>query len=178
MSEDFKDFRRRVLKISEKRHHKIKNSLGVQKAFLWCRKNCDFSQKLVEKDFYKILRTVNKLLAQEILEGRDVVFPQRMGQLEPRRYETYVKFVDGKLKTTRGVNWKATLELWRTDNEAREDKILVRNEDNTAYKIFYNRARANYNNKSLIQFKPNRELTAELNKRGKEGLVDAFKIGK
>lgn len=177
-SKEFNDFRRRVLKISEKRHHKIKNSVGVQAAFLWCRKNCKFQQKLTDKDFYKILRTVNKLLAQELLESRDVRFPQKMGQLEPRKFSTYVKFVDGKLKTSRGVNWKATLELWMNDGEAKENKTLVRNENNEGFKIFYNRAFANYNNKTLVQFKPNRALLTELNARGKEGIIDAFKIGK
>jgi hypothetical protein len=35
-----------------------------------------------------------------------------MGQLEVRKYETYVKFKDGKIKTNRGIDWNATLQLW------------------------------------------------------------------
>ena len=178
MSEDFNDFRRRVLKITEKRTHKIKDSIGVRDAFLWCRKRGNYKKyKPNEKDFYRIIRTINKLLAQELLESRDVSFPQRMGQLEPRKYYTYLKFVDGKIKTTRGINWKATLELWRTDNEALEAKTLVRSEDKEGFKIYYNKTLSNYNNKVFVQFKPNRELIAELNNRAKEGLIDAFKIG-
>lgn len=176
MSEDFNEFRRRVLKLSEKRKHKIKNSIGVKDAFRWCRKNKLFTNKANEKYFYKIVRTVNTLMFDALLEGKDVRFPQQMGQLEVRKFPVFVKFVDGELKTNRQVDWKTTLELWRTDEEARESKMLVRHEDTVRYKIFYNRVIANYNNKTLIQFKPNRELTIAINNKAKEGLLDAFGI--
>lgn len=178
MSEDFNDFRRRVLKVSEKRNHRIKNSIGVKNAFFWCRKNQTFKNFAVtEKEFYSTVRAVNNLLAKELLKGKDVMFPQKMGQLEVRKYSIYVKLVDGKLHTNRKINWKATLELWNSDEEARADKILVRNEDKEHFKIFYNKVIANYPNKTLMQFKPNRELLIAINKLAKEGLLDAYKIG-
>lgn len=177
MSEDFNDFRRRVLKINGKRNHNITNSMGVRDAYRWCRKNKVFKDKAVStKDFYGIVRTVNNLFAEELKQGRDVRFPQRMGQLEVRKYNTYVKFVDGKVHTNRGVNWKATLELWNKDEEARESKLLIRSEDKKAFSIFYNRHVGEFNNKYIIQFKPNRALLCELNNLAKEGMLDAYKI--
>jgi hypothetical protein len=36
---------------------------------------------------------------------------------------------------------------------------------------------ANYNNKTIYQFKPNRALSVAVKLAGKEGLIDAYKIG-
>lgn len=175
----FDDFRKDVLKVCGKRQHSIKNSIGVRDAFKWCRKNKIFQtqKNVTEKDFYKIIRTVNNIIAQEVINGNDVKLPQRMGQLEVRKYDTYVKLLDGKIKTNRGIDWNATLRLWFEDEDAKENKILLKVEDEEVFKIFYNKMIANYNNKSLYQFKPNRELVIAVKKAGKDGLIDAYKIG-
>ena len=177
MSKTFEEFRKSILKVNDKRHHKIKGSLGVKEAFFWCRRNKLFREKILEKDFYRIIRTVNNLMAAHLESGSDVKFPQRMGQLEVRKFSPYVKFKDGKLKTNRGVNWYATLALWSEDEDAKENKVLVRSEDKEAFIIFYNKMIANYKNKTLYQFKPNRELAIRIRKAGNEGIIDAYKIG-
>ena len=179
MSEDLKDFRRRVLKVNETRVHKITHSLGVKDAFRWSRKNKLYDTKSIsECDYYKIVRTVNMLVAEELLNSRDVQLPQKMGMLEVRKDPLYVKFVDGEIKTNRKIDWKATLELWNNDEESRESKVLVRCEDSERFVVFYNRNAANYPNKTLMRFRPNRKLIIELNKRGKEGIIDAFTLAK
>jgi hypothetical protein len=179
MSEDLKDFRRRVLKVNEPRVHKITNSLGVREAFHWSRKNKLYDTKSVsECGYYKIVRTVNKLMAEELLNSRDVQLPQKMGMLEVRKYPLYVKFIDGEIKTNRKIDWKATLELWNNDEESRESKVLVRCEDSERFVVFYNRNAANYPNKTLMRFRPHRNLIIEINRRGKEGLIDAFTLAK
>ena len=175
----FQEFRKSILKTKNKRHHSIKGSLGVRDAFKWCQKNKwpGINTVLKESEFYKIIRTVNKLIAEELMQGHDVKFPQRMGQLEVRKYETYVKLKDGKIKTNRGIDWNATLQLWYQDEEAKENKILIKSEDLESFTILYNRAVANYNNKTLYQFKPHRALLLAVKKAGKEGFIDAYKIG-
>lgn len=177
---NFEDFRKSTLKLNEKRNHKIKNSVGVRDIYKMCLKSKKFKSvgRVSEHEFYKITRTVNNLLAQELINGNDVKLPKRMGQLEVRKFNLFVKFVEGKIKTNRGIDWQATLKLWYEDEEAKAEKILVRKEDTERYIIFYNRATANYNNKTLYQFKPNRELICAIRKAGKEGLIDAYKIGK
>lgn len=177
MSETFEEFRKSILKVNNKRHHKIKGSLGVRDAFLWCRKNKLFREKIFEKEFYQIVRTVNNLMADSLAEGNDLKFPQRMGQLEVRKYSPFVRFENGKIKTNRGINWKATLSLWNEDEDAKKNKVLVRSEDKEAFVIFYNRAFANYQNKTLYKFKPNRELAIRIRKAGNEGIIDAYNLG-
>ena len=176
----YDNFRKSILKVNGKRHHKIKNSLGVRDAYKWCKKNnrFDLGRKVTEKDFYLIIRTINNMMAEELISGQDIKFPQRMGQLEVRKYDTYVKISNGKLKTHRGLDWDATLKLWFEDEEAKENKILIKVEDKEVFSVFYNKMFANYGNKTIYQFKPNRELMLKVRQAGKEGLIDAYKIGK
>lgn len=172
----FEEFRKSTLKVNGKRKHSIKNSMGVRDAYKWGRKN-KLLNNVTEEQFYKIVRTINNLMAQQLISGKDVKFPQRMGQLEVRKYDTYVKYSNGKLVTNRGVDWDATLKLWFEDEEAKRDKLLVKTEDTEVFTIFYNRMIANYNNKTLYQFKPNRNLRLTIKQAGKDGLIDAYKIG-
>lgn len=176
----FEDFRKSIIKVTNKRHHKIKGSLGVGDAFKWCRKEKWYGANIKpsEKDFYTIVRTVNNLMAEELLEGRDIQFPQKMGQLEVRKYDTYVKLVNGKVKTNRGVDWKATLQLWFEDEEAKENKTLVKVEDKEVFTIFYNRVIANFINKTMCQFRVNRELLLAVKKAGAAGRIDAYTFKK
>lgn len=177
---NFNEFRKSTLKLNDKRHHKIKNSIGVRDAYRWLQQNKwpGINQPVSEKEFYKIIRSVNTLITQEIIEGRDVKFPQRMGQLEVRKYTTYVKIDNGQIKTNRGIDWDKTLKLWYEDEEAKDNKILVKKEDFEQFTIFYNKSFANYNNKTLYQFKPNRALLLAVKQAGKEGKIDAYRIGK
>lgn len=173
----FDEFRKSTLRVNNKRHHSIKNSLGVRDAYKWCNANKKFKNKVSEHDFYRIIRTVNNALSDQLIQGNDVKFPQRMGQLEIRKYSTYVKYHEGKIKTNRGIDWQATLKLWYEDQEAKENKILVKVEDQEVFTLYYNKSFANYNNKSIYQFKPHRRLMLAIRKAGKEGNIDAYKIG-
>ena len=175
----FEDFRKETI-VKNKRHHKIKGSFGVKDSLLWCNKNehLDIGKRVEDKEFYRIIRTVNNVIAEELVKGNDIRLPQRMGQLEVRKYENYVKLIDGKLHSNRFVDWNKTLRLWHEDEEAKENKLLVKFENKETFKLFYCKLFANYNNCTLYKFKPNRELAIKINKAGQAGLIDAYKIGK
>lgn len=49
-------------------------------------------------------------------------------------------------------------------------------EEKEIFKVYYNRGKANYTNKSFFQFDVNRELKKKLKHRIKEGRLDAFKL--
>ena len=63
--EDKTFFIGKVLRRHDSRNHKITNSLGVYDAYKYIRKNkwLDIGRPLKEKEFYRIIREVNKLLA-------------------------------------------------------------------------------------------------------------------
>lgn len=172
------DFRKKVLKVDKPRKHKVSNSLGVYDAYKYVRRNRwpGIGRPLTEHEFYTIIRSVNNHLADELVNGNDIVLPNRMGTLELRKYESRMSFKDGVLKTNLPVDWDRTLKLWSEDEESYEDRTLVKVEEREIFKVFYNKRNANYNNKSYYTFEVNRDLKRRLKQRIKEGAVDAFRI--
>lgn len=171
------NFRRDVLKLNQPRKHKVTGSLGVYDVYKHIRKNKwkDTGKPLTEHEFYSIIRSVNNLLADSFLCGNDIELPHRLGRIELRKYDKKISFKDGKLHTNLPIDWDRTLKLWAEDEESYISKVLVRAEENEIFKVFYNKSKANYNNKSFYEFEVNRDLKRRLKQRIKEGL-DAFKI--
>ena len=66
--------RRDILKVDKPRVHKVSNSIGVYDAYKWIRKNnwLNIERPLKEKEFYLIIRNINKLIAENIVNGLDV----------------------------------------------------------------------------------------------------------
>lgn len=171
-------FRRKLLKVEESRVHKISNSYGVYDAYKYIRKNkwFDIGQSVTEHQFYSIIRGINNLLADSMLEGKDIHLPYKMGVLEVRKYDAKISFVDGKLKTNLPVDWDKTLKLWSEDEKAYEERTLIKMEEKEIFKVYYNKFRADYNNKSFYEFAINRDLKKRLKQRIKSGNFDAFKL--
>lgn len=172
------DFLNSVKKVSESRVHKVNSSLGVYDAYKFLRKRkwVDIGRCLTEHEFYSIIRKVNNYLADTFLQGKDIKLPHRMGRIELRKYEARVSFDGKKVKTNLPIDWDKTLRLWYEDEEAYENKTLVKVEEKEIFKVYYNKQLADYNNQVFYEFNVNRELKRRLKQRIKEGKLDAFKI--
>lgn len=172
------DFRRRILKVDQPRVHKVKNSYGVYDAYKYIRKNKWFNigRNLTEHQFYYIIRTINNYLADSLINGKDIKLPCRMGSIEVRKIDCRPSIKDGKIKNCLPIDWNRTLKLWSEDEEAYKERTLVKMEDTETFKIWYNRAKATYNNQSFYEFKANRDLKIRLKRRIKNGNFDAFMI--
>lgn len=171
------EFYAQIKNVKGDRVHKVTGSLGVYDAFKWYRKHRPEDKKFVLTDsqYFHIIREVNKLLREELLKSEDLNLPAKMGRLEVRGREASIKRVDGKIKTNLPIDWQATLQLWYEDQESLEKKLLVRSNVPKIFKIYYNKSKANYNNKSFYQFTPNRELKILLKKAIKSNhKFDAF----
>lgn len=169
--------REEILKVTESRNHKVKNSWGVYDAYKWIRKHQWFNigRPLLEHEFYSIIRTVNKILAEYIEEGMAVKLPCRMGELALRKAKNFIKLEDGKLITNKPVDWDRTLKLWCEDKQAYTDKILVRDDKSKyTYRIVYIKYKANYNNKLYMEFKPNRVIKRTVTTKLNNGITDAL----
>jgi hypothetical protein len=61
----YDDFRKSILKVKNKRKHKIKNSIGVRDIYKLCQKNkwVNVGKSVSESEFYKIIRTIKNLIA-------------------------------------------------------------------------------------------------------------------
>lgn len=169
----YEEFRKLVQKASSPRQTKVSGSWGVYDAYKMIRKDKweDTGRPLKEHEFYSIIREVNNLLAAEIVQGREIHFPSRMGKLELRKRESGVRLVEGKLRNTYPVDWDRTVRLWYEDEEARKDKTLLRNEDGTVYFVKYNKYNANYRNKEFYLFALNRKIKRALHDNIEKGVI-------
>lgn len=172
------DFRKAILKVEGPRKHKVNNSLGVYDAYKYLRKNkwLNIGRPLTEHEFYTIIRQINNYLADELLQGHDIILPHRLGRIEIRKYGARISIKDGVLKTNLPIDWDRTLKLWSEDEEAYKERTLVKMEEKEIFKVFYNRGNATYENKSFYEFEVNRDLKRRLKQRIKSGAIDAFKI--
>lgn len=153
--------------MGERRHFKISHSWGVYDAYKAIRKQgwMDIGRCITEKQFYAIIRRLNEEIALQILQGRTVNLPKRLGQIEVSKMENITEMKDGKLRIRRPIDWNGTLRLWEEDAEAKKQKVLVRFNSKYTYKFRYSKFKATYDNKVFYCFTPMRELKLRLKEK-------------
>lgn len=173
---EYKEFLEKVQKKRTKKVYKITGSWGVHDALNHIRKNhwYNIGRPVTEKEFYAIIRGVNKLLAESFANGNDIEFPHAMGVLEMRKIKAGVRLIKGKLVNTYPVDWEKTMKLWYEDEEAREQKLLIRHESDYVCILFYNRFKATYKNQIYYEFKCNRFMTMAAIKNFFSGKIDVL----
>ena len=97
-----------------------------------------------------------------------------MGRLELRKYDARITFDGEKVKTNLPIDWDRTLKLWYEDEEAYNNKTLVKVEEKEIFKVYYNKQLANYQNMTFYSFNINRDLKRRLKYNIKNGKLDAF----
>lgn len=172
------EFRKSILKVKDSRVHRVNNSYGVYDVYKYIRKNkwFDIGQPITEHQFYYIIRNINNLLSDSLVQGHDIKLPCKMGTIEVRKYDAVISINNGKVKTNLPVDWDKTLKLWSEDEEAYKERTLIKMEEKEIFKVHYNRIRADYNNKSYYEFIVNRDLKKRLKRKIKNGNFDAFKL--
>lgn len=176
---EYDAFKSSIQHLQENRTHKITNSLGVYDAYKYIRKNkwFDIGRPLTEHEFYQIIRRVNNYLAEELVNGNDITFPNRMGKLELRKRNSLpVIDKNGSLKVTYAIDWDSTLKLWYDDEGAFNNKTLVRIPERSIFRVKYNKDSANYENKSFMEFQINRDIKTRLKQKIKNNEIDAFNL--
>ena len=179
MINSYKDFKSAIQGLQNTRTHKITNSLGVYDAYKYIRKNkwFDIGRPLTEHEFYQIIRKVNNYLAEKLVNGNDITFPNRMGKLELRKRNSLpVIDKNGSLKVTYAIDWDSTLKLWYDDEEAFNSKTLVKLPERNIFRVKYNKDSANYENKSFMEFQINRDIKTRLKQKIKNNEIDAFNL--
>lgn len=173
---DYNEFTAIVQKKRTKKTAKVHGSWGVYDAYKHIRKNgwYNIGRPLKEHEFYSIIRGVNDLLAEEMKIGNSIHFLHGMGHIELRKYKVGVSLVNGELRNTYNISWAKTMKLWYEDEEARNNKILVRREDKFEYFIKYCKHNAHYINQCFYQFASNRFVRRALINNVAKGKVDTL----
>lgn len=173
---DYQEFVSQVQKQRAPKQAKVRNSFGVYDCYKAIRKQkwLDIGRPLKEHEFYSIIRSINDLLAEELANGKEVVFPSRMGKLELRKFSNSVSLVDGKIKNTYPIDWENTLRLWFEDEESRNKKTLLRHESEYTFHIKYNKFAANYENQCFYEFSLNRFIKIALKNNILKGKIDTL----
>jgi len=146
------------------RNFKVRNSWGVYDYFKYYRKNRPKDKKyvLTEGQYYKIIRMVNSLLAEELLNNHYLMLPHKMGELEIFQTKVRSYIVDGKVKTNRSIDWDETLKLWFEDEQMRKEKRLMYKESTHVPRFRYIKTKAKYPNRAFYEIKLNTELKRKI----------------
>lgn len=134
--------------------NKIPVHFGVSDYFKYYQKNNSY--KLSRKVYCDILSSLNYAVTQDVLNNVEFNMPARMGSLSIRKDKRDIKIVDGKVINNAPVDWQKTLKLWSIDEEAKQNKLLIKHSNmqtnGFVFRIFYRKWSANYKNKFLYKF--------------------------
>lgn len=174
----FEDFISNIKKVKESRVHKIKNSYGIIDGYkLYSRiKPKESKYNININQYRKITRLVNSYMLDSLLDDGEIIFPCALGRLEIRKFKPEVKMVGDKIINSMPIDWDQTLKLWHQDEESKLEKRLVRKLEKWIYRIYYNRGKANYSNKSFIRFQTNRKLKLQIRDKINNNALEAFII--
>lgn len=173
---DFKSFAADIRNLYSSKKHKVTGSHTIKEIHRTISKGKweGIGRPVPESTFYKIIRRVNDYLAEDLLQGKRVDFPCKMGSLELMKRPTRVFIENGKVKTSMAVDWDKTIQLWYSDDEARANKTLVREPSKEIYRVYYSKKKAVYKNKAFYEFRTNRDVKRKLTKLIKNGEIDAY----
>lgn len=171
--ESYDEYRKRLLRVYDKKHYGINKCHGIKEAFRWVRKNkwLNIGEPVDECLFYEVVRRVNNEMVKAILNSDEVIFPYRMGRLLLVGKDSFLGYFNGKVVTNRGIDWKETLKLWYEDEECERKSVFVRHDVDSKYRLLFDRKYARFNNRSFYHFRTNRSLKKKIVEIIKEGKI-------
>lgn len=157
----------------KKRVRKIKVDCGRMDMYRTYVKENKLEDKIDYSLYSKILNLFNKKISKKVMEESfEYMLPYRLGNLRIKKYKPSRKIDENGNLDYKGLspNWKATKELWKKDEEAKENKKIVfhtnDHSDGYNYKWHFSNYRSNCGNRTLYYFIPTRT-----NKRELAGLI-------
>ena len=134
------------------------------------------SKNPVEVSTYcKVLDLFFKFYMNKLFEIGELIIPERLGKIEIIGKKANIQFnEDGSMKGL-APDWVRTKLLWEENPEAKEKKQLVyhfnENTGGCRYKVYWNKSRVLFTNKTLFRLKlsrANKRALSQLIKDGKE----------
>jgi len=137
---------------------------------------------VVDKNLYKkVIEAYHKEVKRLIIEeGYDFKIPYELGMLGLRKFKPTVKLDSkGNLINRLPVDLKSTMDLWKKDDNARENKVLVRftNKHTNGYVFtvhYFKKYKARFKNKTLYSFETVRSFKKQVKALASVGAIDAY----
>lgn len=165
------EFRKKLLKVGvPKGTYTINDSWGIKDIYRLLRK--EHKIKETYPQFQAIIKAMHKAMADALVEGKEIIFPHRMGGIILKKTERIYKTSWKPLP----VDWEATLQLWEEDKECFEKRQLIFHDEKTYFKFSYNKKRACFKNKLFYLFRVVREVKRRIKQEIKDGKIDAFNL--
>ena len=154
---------------------KISGSWGIYDYYKYYRKNRPKDKKYVlnEHQYFSLVRKVNNILAQGLIDGDTLEFPYALGEVYSKRRKARTTFKDGKVVTNRRIDWNETLKLWHTDEEAHKKKVLIRRTEPYINYMDYTKRLAKYKNMRFYSFRINKYLLTDFTRKHSQSAVNA-----
>ncbi len=165
MEQTFEEYLKETKKVSDKRNHKIKGSVGSIDGFYHYRKIRPDEKMFVLSNiqYLSIIREMNFLVVDEIINNGSVNLPEAFGRIEVIKHESNSWIdKDGNLVTTKPVDIHSTMKLWYEDEECRNNKTLVRYDNEYTFKLRYNKRTARCKDVRYFKFQFGRYIKSKL----------------
>lgn len=152
---------------------RITNSWGVYDYFKYYRTHRPDKHEYVlyESTYFAIIRRVNKLLVEKLCEEGSLELPFRLGRLITRKSTPKTYIEDGKVVTTKRIDWDKTLELWYNDKQAYNNKTFIYHTDKETCCVKYDKFNAIFKNKWYYGFSPGRDVKTKVREAFKGGKI-------
>lgn len=124
--------------------------------------------------FNSILARANQELANMLLKYSVVQLPLGLGELVLKSYKPTLEYIDNKLINKLPIDWNETIKLWHTDQEAFENKTILRLDTTKQFSLKYLKHKSKYKNRCFYHFSFNRKLKKEVVKLAKVGELQTF----
>lgn len=130
--------------------------------------------------YNKVISEIHKKIVDSIINDNFELYLKFLSySLVVRKTKKVPKIKDGRLVNTMPINYKETLELWRMNPKAKEDKILIRHLNNHTSRYVFRikllkAGHKPFNNKVYYRFKACRDFQRGLAKRIMDNEKDAF----
>ena len=164
--------------IPKRSEGKIAPGYGIPDYYKYYKEN--YKNPVDSKKYNKVISEVHKAVVDAVLnKNLEYYFKFMSFSLVVRKTKKVPKIKDGKLVNTMPINYKETLELWRSNPEAKENKVLIRhlNYHTSRYVFRIKLLKAGhqyYMNKIYYRFKACRAFQRSLAQRINDENKDTF----
>ena len=148
---------------------KVNTHYGMRDYYNYFKKNnptLDINRTL----YSNVISDINNEIVDLIIEKNlNYVLPYLGSSLSIKKVKRIPKIKNNKLFNTAPIDWKTTNELWNSDEEAKEKKLLIRYTNSHTmkyvFRIYFKKYISSFINKQYYSFKPCRTFQRLLGKR-------------